>query len=47
MVISNWYGAIVIVVAKVHFALTIALYEIPLSYRLLKKFILTVVLLLL
>ena len=35
---SDWYGATVILVAKAHFALTIALYEIPLSNRLLKKF---------
>ena len=35
---SDWYGATVIPVAKTHFALTIALYETPLSYRLLKKF---------
>ena len=35
---SNWYGATVILTVKARFALTIALYETPLSYRLLKKF---------
>ena len=35
---SDWYSVTVILVAKAHFALTIALYEIPLSNRLLKKF---------
>lgn len=35
---NDWYGATEILVVKVHFALTIALYEIHLSYRLFKKF---------
>ena len=35
---SDWYVATVIVLAKAHFAVTIALYEILSSYRLFNKF---------
>lgn len=35
---NDWYGATEILVAKAHFALTIALHEIHLSYRLFNKF---------
>ena len=35
---SDWYGATVTLLPKAHFAITKALYEIPLSCRLLKKF---------
>ena len=34
---SDWYDATVILAAKAHFALTIALHETPFAYRLLKK----------
>ena len=36
--VSDWYGAIVILIAKIHFALTIPIYETPLWHRFLKKF---------
>ena len=35
MLSSDWYGATVILVPEAHFALTIALHETTLSYRLL------------
>ena len=35
---SDWYSATAILVAKANLAITIVLYETPLSYRLLKKF---------